>query len=594
MADTRTRIINLPDATTLDSSMNFVEDSADGSGTRRVTYDTLKGAINQEGAVNLASAYSNAATYAVGDLCTYKGTLYSCSTAISTAEDWTAAHWTAVNVSAEISESKNILSDTQDWLGYPKNLFDARNLTVSNTNNWSIDSATKTSVTITHKNTYGTGSPIAVLNLPTGKYDFHANYAGSSTQFSLSVNGSWVKALADGVEIDIDSSNTNEIYFSNSVAGTYTITEIGIIPQETTGKIPTIESEISALHASELVIASDVGDLKEGFDDITVSNIVPLNGIETQASAIHANGTIYTAGSSNYRTTKFEITAGKRYWITANTNWGNLLWCFYDDLNNVVQLGTASTSSSEDTIITNEEVTAPNGATNIVISHNSTVAPCALYTQNGFNLKGKWEGKKWVCVGDSLTAENIRTTKHYFDYVADETGITTVNMGVSGSGYARMADSNQAFYQRISSCPTDADVVTIFGSFNDLGAGLPIGSVDDTGTDTLAGCINSTITNLQTVIPLVNLGIVAPTPWDTTQPATSGTDYNYVEMIKAICERRSIPFLDLWRCSNLRPWDADFRELAYSKDGGSGTHPDESGHKLIAPRFKGFLETLLM
>ena len=33
--------------------------------------------------------------------------------------------------------------------------------------------------------------------------------------------------------------------------------------------------------------------------------------------------------------------------------------------------------------------------------------------------------------------------------------------------------------------------------------------------------------------------------------------------------------------------------LAYSKDGGSGTHPDETGHKIIAPRFKGFLETLL-
>lgn len=110
MADTRTRIINLPEATVLDASMNFVEDSADGSGTRRVTYDTLKGAINQEGAANLAPAYSNAATYAVGDLCTYQGKLYSCSTAISTAEDWTAAHWTAVNVSAEISEMKNALT----------------------------------------------------------------------------------------------------------------------------------------------------------------------------------------------------------------------------------------------------------------------------------------------------------------------------------------------------------------------------------------------------------------------------------------------------------------------------------------------------
>ena len=107
MADTRTRIINLPEATTLDSSINLIVDSADGSGTRRVTYDTLKEAINK----NLAHEYSNTATYAVGDLCTYKGTLYSCSTAISTAEAWTAAHWTAVHVSTEISGLKNTLAD---------------------------------------------------------------------------------------------------------------------------------------------------------------------------------------------------------------------------------------------------------------------------------------------------------------------------------------------------------------------------------------------------------------------------------------------------------------------------------------------------
>ena len=106
MADTRTRIINLPEATTLDSSINFIEDSANGSGTRRVTYDTLKGAINQ----NLAPEYSSTATYAVGDLCTYKGTLYSCSTAISTAEEWTAAHWTTVKVSAKIGELKRDLN----------------------------------------------------------------------------------------------------------------------------------------------------------------------------------------------------------------------------------------------------------------------------------------------------------------------------------------------------------------------------------------------------------------------------------------------------------------------------------------------------
>lgn len=495
----------------------------------------------------------------------------------------------------DISELKEELSDAQDWLGYPKNLFDARDLTVSNTNNWSIDSATKTSVTITHKTTYSTGYPYVVLDLPSGDYVFHADYTNSATAFSLQTDGSWVKALTDGAEFTIDSAKENAIYFANDTVGTYKITEISVVAKEkSSGKIPSLEDATSINTAKIADLTAKIADIKEGFNNIATPSIEPMDGTETQARAIRANGEIYTAGSNNYRIAKFAVSPSKTYWITATSNWGNALWCYYDSNDSVVEVGTVSASGSDDTTIIDGETTAPVGSAFLVIAYNSTIKNGAVKTQTGYTLGAEWRGKKWVCVGDSLTAENIRTTKHYFDYVADETGITTVNMGDSGSGYAREQDVGTAFYQRISDCPTDADVVTIFGSFNDLGAGLSIGSVDDTGTTTLAGCINTTIDNLQTVIPLVNLGIVAPTPWDTTQPSTSGNAYNYVEMLKAICARRSIPFLDLWRESNLRPWDADFRELAYSKDGGSGTHPDENGHKLIAPRFKAFLETLLM
>ena len=260
----------------------------------------------------------------------------------------------------------------------------------------------------------------------------------------------------------------------------------------------------------------------------------------------------------------------------------------------------ATVPSAEGAVTYNNEIIpVPINAKYMRIADNSgalggTCAVSLPSTITPINSAFKWYGKKWVCVGDSLTEHNARATKNYHDYVAEATGITVVNMGVSGSGYARSSEDNKAFYQRISSCPTDADVVTIFGSFNDLSADLNLGSVDDTGTTTIAGCINTTIDNLQSIIPLANIGIVSPTPWSTIPPSTSGNGYNYVEMLKAICEKRSIPFLDLWRCSNLRPWDSSFLQYAYSKDEGNGVHPDENGHKLIAPRFEGFLDTLLL
>ena len=68
----------------------------------QTTYKTTVGKV--VGAVSkiVADEYDNTSTYAVGDYCVYEGTLYVCNTAISTAEEWNASHWTATNVTDEI------------------------------------------------------------------------------------------------------------------------------------------------------------------------------------------------------------------------------------------------------------------------------------------------------------------------------------------------------------------------------------------------------------------------------------------------------------------------------------------------------------
>lgn len=45
-------------------------------------------------------AYSAAATYALGKVVTYAGSIYTCTTAITVAEAWNAAHWTAIDDAA--------------------------------------------------------------------------------------------------------------------------------------------------------------------------------------------------------------------------------------------------------------------------------------------------------------------------------------------------------------------------------------------------------------------------------------------------------------------------------------------------------------
>ena len=210
-----------------------------------------------------------------------------------------------------------------------------------------------------------------------------------------------------------------------------------------------------------------------------------------------------------------------------------------------------------------------------------------------YTIGGKWGGIKWAAVGDSLTEHNIRTTMNYHDYIAERTGISVYNMGVSGTGYMRHQEDDIAFYQRILNVPTDSDVVTIFGSGNDLSKTL--GEPTDTGTTTICGCINTTIDNLYSVLPTVQLGIITPCPWQSYNPANHDNLMDlYSQAIIQICKNRGIPCLDLYHCSGLRPWEASYRELVYSKDEGNGVHPNELGHKILAPHFEAFLDTLLL
>lgn len=60
-----------------------------------------------------APAYSTSGLYSVGQYVTYNGNLYRCNTAITTAETWTAAHWTQTNLGADVYDLKSALTFEQ-------------------------------------------------------------------------------------------------------------------------------------------------------------------------------------------------------------------------------------------------------------------------------------------------------------------------------------------------------------------------------------------------------------------------------------------------------------------------------------------------
>lgn len=58
----------------------------------------------------IADQYSSSGTYDVGDYVWHSGYLYKCTTAITAAEEWTAAHWTAAVLGDDVSNLKSAIS----------------------------------------------------------------------------------------------------------------------------------------------------------------------------------------------------------------------------------------------------------------------------------------------------------------------------------------------------------------------------------------------------------------------------------------------------------------------------------------------------
>lgn len=59
----------------------------------------------------IAPDYSTSATYEVGEIVLYDGVAYKCVTAITTSEEWTAAHWTAATDADLAARLKGFKSD---------------------------------------------------------------------------------------------------------------------------------------------------------------------------------------------------------------------------------------------------------------------------------------------------------------------------------------------------------------------------------------------------------------------------------------------------------------------------------------------------
>lgn len=215
------------------------------------------------------------------------------------------------------------------------------------------------------------------------------------------------------------------------------------------------------------------------------------------------------------------------------------------------------------------------------------------------------QGIKMAVIGDSIT-EGVGVTdlnNLYYRRIEKECGIREVYAdGISGSRIAHQKYPSEEprfdldFISRIEKIDVDCDLVIVFGGTNDFGHGdAQLGTPDDHTQDTFWGACNIICEKLITRFPksqIVFMGalhrLTEDNPHGDNKPEPVATLYEYMEILKTVTRKYSIPFLDLMQVSGITPRVPIMQQL-YMPD---GIHPNDAGHALIAAKLKGFLETL--
>ncbi|MBQ4110170.1 MAG: SGNH/GDSL hydrolase family protein [Clostridia bacterium] len=206
-------------------------------------------------------------------------------------------------------------------------------------------------------------------------------------------------------------------------------------------------------------------------------------------------------------------------------------------------------------------------------------------------------------LGDSIT-QGCGTSgpdKIFHAVLAKELGIKANNYGVSGTRIARQTtgceDFLEYFQKRAERMDKNADVVVVFGGTNDFGHGTaPFGCFKSTTVDSFYGAMHNLCKYL--IAEYAGKPIIFMTPLhrkneldsrgDGSKPYGSHVLKDYVDVIKEVCEYYSLPVLDLYATSGIQP----NHEVICEKFCPDGLHPNDEGHKIIAARLKGFLQSL--
>ena len=239
----------------------------------------------------------------------------------------------------------------------------------------------------------------------------------------------------------------------------------------------------------------------------------------------------------------------------------------------------------------------------------------------------RFAGKTLLVSGDSITEKNVRANLNWHDYLKTWHGLAAVqNDAVSGSGLIK-AGNNIGMCYRLTLWPSKytPDLIMLMGNMNDgtsevTGDWSWIYGENDIHKDDWTSVVTRDNCNLslwfalrflfEDIIlkyPNIPIGYIISQPRAQTavKSGTARAGYTtkcwgddgwfseWCDVIERVAAHYSIPVLNLYKNSNMRPWNTTNNNTYFSPPGsttGDGIHPNDAGQELMAQKISEFMK----
>ena len=289
------------------------------------------------------------------------------------------------------------------------------------------------------------------------------------------------------------------------------------------------------------------------------------------------------------------VKVGETYRIDGTSFWDGRLWMLIDKYGKVTRK-----YDGNDQNYHTSQVTIEDGEVCLLLNSGTVSGDVKLYKSKIYNPK-----KGFTVIGDSWTdPATLGANPNWVDFCKQifvekyKTELDVINLGSGGTGFMASNGSLGKYSNRIIT--NTYDTFVIFGSFNDAFVSYDFGNVRTSAEGTLFDGMSDITNKIYATNPDAKILFVTPAPWGTINPRRTenfGPRENasefaelYVSAMIEYAKYNSIPVLDLYHFSNLRPWDTNFvNKFYHGTSKTDDTHANSEGHKRIAPKIADFI-----